>query len=133
MENFLTFINEHIFLAVLFVVTVIMLVVEEMKPKGSLEAADVAILIQKGGLIFDLQASTESKSQLKNSRCVTDYQKFSWDKHKDKKLILYCKDGVISKTAASELRSKGFDAYFIAGGLQAWQKDGFEVIPKEGQ
>jgi rhodanese-related sulfurtransferase len=130
METFLSFISEHVFLAALFVVTLIMLVVEELRPKGSLEAADAAIMIQKGALVIDLQAKSERKRQLRNSQWVTNVQQFSWDKNK--RFVMYCQNGTVSKNVAKDLRSKGFDAYFINGGIDSWQKDGFEVISIEG-
>ena len=33
-----------------------------------------------------------------------------------KKLVLYCKSGVLSVDAAEELRGRGYDAYSLAGG-----------------
>ena len=129
METFLTFLSEHIFLAVLFLVTIMMLVVEELRPKGALEAADAAIMIQKGAMVVDLQKKTERESGLKNGQWVTDFQKFAWEKHRSKKFVLYCKTGKVSKDVVEDLRAKGFDAYFIAGGIESWRKDGFEVTP----
>ena len=37
-----------------------------------------------------------------------------------KKLVLYCKSGVISIDAAEELRERGFEAYSLAGGYVDW-------------
>lgn len=37
-----------------------------------------------------------------------------------KKLVLYCRSGVISIDAAEELRERGFEAYSLAGGYVEW-------------
>ncbi|SDZ94277.1 tRNA(Ile)-lysidine synthase TilS/MesJ [Lachnospiraceae bacterium NK3A20] len=39
---------------------------------------------------------------------------------KDKKLILYCKYGTVTRDLAEELREDGFDAWSLAGGYGAW-------------
>lgn len=55
---------------------------------------------------------------------------------KEKKIILYCMKGIISKTAAELLLSKGYDAYNLTGGygewlLQSFQEDNpYEAIEK---
>lgn len=42
------------------------------------------------------------------------------DLPRGKKLILCCKSGIISESAAEELREKGFDAYNLTGGYVEW-------------
>ena len=54
MDSIISFINEHVFLVALFVLTVVMLIIEELRPRGALEPADAAIHIQKGGMVFDV-------------------------------------------------------------------------------
>lgn len=49
---------------------------------------------------------------------------------RDKKLILYCKYGTITRDLARELRGKGFDACSLAGGYGAWA---LHAIEKEAQ
>ena len=39
---------------------------------------------------------------------------------KDKKLIIYCKSGIISRKITDDLCQKGYDAYNLAGGYYAW-------------
>ena len=38
----------------------------------------------------------------------------------DKKIVLYCMFGVLSKTPAEELLSEGYDAYQLEGGYGSW-------------
>jgi rhodanese-related sulfurtransferase len=46
---------------------------------------------------------------------------------RDRKLVVYCHLGVRSLDAAAYLRSLGFDAVSLAGGIEAWS---CEVDPK---
>ncbi len=39
---------------------------------------------------------------------------------RDKPIVLYCARGIFSKECAERLRSKGFDAYSLAGGYTGW-------------
>ena len=50
------------------------------------------------------------------------------DLPKDKKIIVYCKSGTTSESAADELREKGFDAYNLTGGYVEWLRE--KVIGK---
>ncbi len=52
------------------------------------------------------------------------------DKFTDKPIIVYCRSGNRSISAASKLKKKGFNrVYNLAGGILAWQK---EKLPLEG-
>ncbi|NPA12929.1 MAG: rhodanese-like domain-containing protein [Aquificae bacterium] len=46
---------------------------------------------------------------------------------KSKKIIVYCKNGVRSVSAARFLSSKGFKVYNIEGGIDRWKDDGLPV------
>ena len=46
---------------------------------------------------------------------------------KNKKIIVYCHHGVRSQAAVEILRSRGFDAYSMTGGIDTWSR---EVDPK---
>ncbi len=51
------------------------------------------------------------------------------EKYRDKPVIVYCRTGNRSMSAAAKLRKKGFDkVYNMAGGILAWQK---EKLPLE--
>ncbi len=45
---------------------------------------------------------------------------------KDKKVIICCKGGIMSKEIADKLKEKGFDAHSLDGGYQQWLLDSFE-------
>lgn len=45
---------------------------------------------------------------------------FSADLPKDKKIVLYCKNGISSQDIAESLRERGFDAEYLKGGYTGW-------------
>ena len=51
----------------------------------------------------------------------------------ERPLILYCRGGSRSGMAAEAMRSAGFDAYNMAGGLRAWVEEGLPLEPEGGE
>ncbi len=49
---------------------------------------------------------------------------------RDRKIILYCMKGIISKDAAELLTSKGLDAYNLTDGYGAWLKQSFDEVSR---
>lgn len=47
---------------------------------------------------------------------------------RDKKIILYCMKGIISKDVAEMLSSKGLEAYNLTGGYGEWLKQSFDEV-----
>jgi rhodanese-related sulfurtransferase len=47
-------------------------------------------------------------------------------------VVFHCRLGVRSAMAASAFRSAGFDAYTLAGGIQAWVDAGLPIEPDGG-
>lgn len=48
----------------------------------------------------------------------------------DKKIILYCMKGIISKDAADSLAERGYDAYNLAGGYGEWLVQSFSKVER---
>ncbi|MDE6849171.1 MAG: ATPase [Ruminococcus sp.] len=57
---------------------------------------------------------------IKNAVNIPQKDIFSAELPKDKKLIICCKSGIISREIADELCEKGFDAYNLTGGYVEW-------------
>lgn len=51
---------------------------------------------------------------------------------RDRELVLQCRSGSRSAFATAALREAGFDAFNLAGGLQAWVADGKAIEPADG-
>lgn len=48
---------------------------------------------------------------------------FSADLPKDKKIVLYCKNGISSQAIAESLRERGLDAEYLKGGYTGWLRE----------
>jgi rhodanese-related sulfurtransferase len=51
---------------------------------------------------------------------------------RDRPVLFYCRGGNRSAMAAEAFRQAGYDAYNLAGGLQAWADDGRPLDPEDG-
>ena len=51
---------------------------------------------------------------------------------RDLPVVLYCRSGSRSELAADALRSGGFDAHALAGGISAWAEGGRPLEPEDG-
>jgi rhodanese-related sulfurtransferase len=47
-------------------------------------------------------------------------------------IVFYCRSGDRSATAASAFEGSGYDAYSVAGGLEAWAESGLPLEPEDG-
>jgi rhodanese-related sulfurtransferase len=50
----------------------------------------------------------------------------------DRPVVLYCRLGVRSAMAAHAFRAAGYDAWSMAGGLEAWHAQGLPLEPDDG-
>ena len=48
-------------------------------------------------------------------------------------VVFYCRVGARSTMAADAFRRAGFDAYSLAGGLEAWDQQGLPLEPDDGR
>jgi len=51
---------------------------------------------------------------------------------RDRPVILYCRGGNRSSAGAAALRSAGYDAVNVAGGISAWAEEGLPLEPENG-
>jgi len=52
---------------------------------------------------------------------------------RDRPVLFYCRGGNRSAMAVEAFREAGFEAYNIAGGLQAWADSGRPLDPEDGE
>lgn len=55
------------------------------------------------------------------------------DLDRDREVVLQCRSGSRSAFATAALREAGFNAFNMAGGLQAWVEDGKAIEPADGK
>jgi len=51
---------------------------------------------------------------------------------RDTPVVFYCRVGARSAMAADAFRKGGYEAYSLAGGLEAWAGEGHELEPEDG-
>lgn len=133
MENVGSFIVNHWLLVTLFVVLVVLILsdalsrkISGVNPVGTAEA--IQIVNQRDGIFLDIREPAEFKKEhiaesmsLPLSTLEANIAKL---KNPAQPIILVCASGQRARTAAKQLRGKGFsDIYVLTGGLNAW-KDG---------
>jgi rhodanese-related sulfurtransferase len=52
---------------------------------------------------------------------------------RERPLVFYCRTGSRSALATQAFSASGFRAHNLAGGLQAWVKDGLPIEPADGR
>jgi rhodanese-related sulfurtransferase len=52
---------------------------------------------------------------------------------RERPVLFYCRGGNRSGMAADAYRQAGYDAYHVAGGIQAWVDDGKPLEPEDGE
>jgi rhodanese-related sulfurtransferase len=64
---------------------------------------------------------------------LSDLQAHAGEIATDRPVVLYCHSGGRSAWACSALRSSGFDAHNLAGGILAWVAAGLPIDPPDGR
>jgi rhodanese-related sulfurtransferase len=52
---------------------------------------------------------------------------------RERPVVFYCRSGSRSAMAADAFRAAGYDAYNMAGGLEAWVENGLPIEPADGR
>ena len=110
---------------------------ETAPPAGPVvpEQADVAI--RDGGVqLVDVRGADEHEAgHIAGGRNIPfDRLKDEVDTlDRDKPVLLYCRSGERSGTAADALRASGWDANSIEGGLLDWVERGLPIEPEDGR
>ncbi len=94
-------------------------------------------LFDESYVLYDLRAANERNyGYIPESVSETADGVLAAELPKDKKIVLYCTRGVLSKEVAEKLRESGFDAYSLDGGYFSWiryrmQKESDEEVCKK--
>ncbi len=140
MEKFLIFIGEN-FMAVLFLISLIVILVFYERKKGGtkIDASELTRLINKEEpYVFDLRSSSEFDSgtvsgavNIQSTDLVKGNAQFK-AKAEDK-IVLICKTGSNSSSAAANLKREGFtNVSVLSGGMMGWVQGGMPLAKKQG-
>lgn len=137
MSRLLEFTQHHPFLVGLLGLAILALVVDEllrrMRNYQEVGAAQAVLLINKGAPVLDLRAQNEfSAGHIINARNLPlaelDGRVAELESLKGQPLLLCCKDGNQSGTAAARLTKLGFGPLsMLKGGIEAWQREQFPL------
>ena len=137
MSRLLEFTQHHPFLVALLGLAIFALVVDEllrrMRNYQEVGAAQAVLLINKGAPVLDLRAQNEfSAGHIINARNLPlaelDGRVAELESLKGQPLLLCCKDGNQSGTAAARLAKLGFGPLsMLKGGIEAWQREQFPL------
>lgn len=132
-----TFLFEHYQLVIGIVLCLFFLIEEEISSymfgAFRVDPEDVLNMQNKGALVHDIRDRTSYQSG-HISKAKHSFLDILQDKpesilDKKHKHIIYCSNGSQSSELVSTLRSKrGFDVYYLYGGLEAWSTDNFTLV-----
>ena len=96
----------------------------------SVSAARAVQLVSEGMALLDVRERNEWTSGHAPQAVhvpLGDLAKAPRRLHKDRPVLVVCASGMRSRSAAKELRSLGFDAASVSGGMAGWQSAGGSV------
>ena len=136
MEKFLIFIGEN-FMAVLLLISLIAILFFYERKRGGtkVDASELTRLINKEEpYVFDLRSSSEFDSGTISGAIniqVSDLVKGNaqFKAKEEDKIILICKTGSNSNTAASNLKKEGYtNVSVLSGGMMGWVQGGMPLV-----
>ena len=141
MEKFILFIGDN-YLAVLLLISLIALLILHERRKGGakIDASELTRLINKEEpYVFDLRSSSEFDSgtvsgavNIQLSNLVKGSPQFK-AKEEDK-IVLICKTGSNSSTAAGSLKKEGYtNVSVLSGGIMGWVQGGMPLAKKQNK
>lgn len=92
---------------------------------GRLSPAEAQEKIKAGALILDVRTPLERKeAKIPGSQAIPlDKLASEWERlPKNKEIICQCRSGNRSASAARFLASRGYKAYNLVGGIEAWKR-----------
>ncbi|MHB1063727.1 MAG: rhodanese-like domain-containing protein [Georgenia sp.] len=96
----------------------------------SVDAARAVALVRDGAALVDVRERAEWRSghapqavHIPLGEITTRANRL----HKDRPVVVMCATGMRSRTGAKQLRSLGYEATSLSGGIGAWQRAGGAV------
>jgi rhodanese-related sulfurtransferase len=108
-------------------------VLRRLRKFRELGPAEGVLLMNQGAAVLDLRAPAEfSAGHIIRARNIPlaelDGRAAELDKHREEPLLLCCKDGSDSPSAAGRLAKRGFKRLSVLkGGIAAWQQQQFPL------
>ncbi len=88
-------------------------------------------LAAEGALVVDVREATELETdgRLAGAHHIPlgELSERAGELPSDRPLVMLCRSGARSGLAADALRASGYEAYNLAGGILAWERDGLPV------
>lgn len=113
-----------------------MALINQIAAVPAVDGAQARKLVQEGALLLDVREQGEwneahaPQAELLPLGMLTEA---SSKLPNDKKIVVVCRSGNRSNTAAGFLNARGYEAVNLAGGLGAWAAAGGELVNGAGQ
>ena len=104
----------------------------EFEPTPSVEVDAVPALMAAGAQLLDVREQYEwDAGHAPDARLIpmSEFQERASTLSQDIQWLVICQSGVRSDRVTQYLRLEGYDAVNVAGGMNAWQAAGFDVVP----
>jgi rhodanese-related sulfurtransferase len=140
MEQLSQFIMNHWLLWLFFILLLILIFAYELysqkqKAKQISPQTAVAMMNNEEAVIVDLRdGESYKKGHILDSinANVEDFEKPKMNKYKNKQIILTCARGLQSPSAAAKIRTLGYQALILSGGIDAWQSADLPLVKSKG-
>ncbi|HSG04236.1 MAG TPA: rhodanese-like domain-containing protein [Marinobacterium sp.] len=137
MENLFDFIANNPLLVSAWAFTVMMLIFTERQKGGkSASPAEATRMMNKeNAVVVDIRAKKEFGSgHIANSLNIPlaefDRRMSELNAHKEKPIIVVCNMGQTAGTACRKLKTAGFNAVRLSGGMTEWRGQNMPVVAK---
>lgn len=137
MHDLAIFISQHLMLSYTFaIILVLLLIVETLRANRSKVRINTARAVQlinrEHAVIIDTRPADAFKQghliEAISFASQSPEQKKKLERFKHKPLIVICQNGSDSQKVAATLIKEGYNAYILAGGIQAWRDAGLPII-----
>lgn len=104
-------------------------------PAAELPSERVAELVAEGAQLVDVRRADEWEAgRIAGARQIemNELPASAEELDRERPVIFYCRTGNRSSMAVDAFREAGFEAYNLAGGIEAWVAEGRELEPQGG-